>query len=107
MCKICKKIFTCILIIYIVYLAIFIWYIFFLVFYWYELDCKFFTGYLKPRLNKLRGKKSYLLGYSNKDQNPSACIELKTWFLLYYKIKTYKIPNCLQFYKHDYVRGFF
>ena len=32
---------------------------------------------------------SHLLGYSNKGQNLSAGIELKTCFLLYYKIKTY------------------
>ena len=36
---------------------------------------------------------SHLLGYLNKGQNPSERIELKTCFLLYYKIKTYKVPN--------------
>ena len=50
--------------------------------------------------------RSHLLGYSNKGQNTSAGISLKTCFLLYYKIETYKVPKCLLFYKHDYVSFF-
>ena len=33
------------------------------------------------------------LGHSNKGRNPSAGIKLKTCFSLYYKIKTYEVPN--------------
>ena len=47
-----------------------------------------------------------ILGYSSKGRNPSASMVLKTCFLLYYKTETYKVPNYLLFYKHDYV-GFF
>ena len=46
---------------------------------------------------------SHLLVYSNKDQNPIAGIELKTCFLLHYKIKTYRVPKYVLIYKHDYV----
>ena len=44
-----------------------------------------------------------ILGYSSKGRNPSASMVLKTCFLFYYKIETYKVPNHLLFYKHDYV----
>ena len=50
---------------------------------------------------------SHLLEYSNKGRNPSAGIKLKTCFLLYYKIKTYKVSHCLLFYKHDSVSFLF
>ena len=45
---------------------------------------------------------SHLLRFSNKGRNRGAGIGLKTCFLLYYEIKTYKVP-CLLFYEHDYV----
>ena len=35
---------------------------------------------------------SHLLGYSNKGRSPSAGIELKICFSLYYMAKTYKVP---------------
>ena len=34
------------------------------------------------------------LGFSKKGRNPSAGIELKTCLLLYYKMRTYKVPVC-------------
>ena len=61
---------------------------------------KFTTGPSSPDIP------SHLLGYSNKDRNPSAGIELKICFLLYYKIKTYKVPNYLLFCKHYYAGVF-
>ena len=45
--------------------------------------------------------------FSNKGQNPTAGIKLKTCFLLYYKVKTYKVLNYFLFYKPDYVFFFF
>ena len=49
---------------------------------------------------------SHLQGYLNNGRNPGPGIGLKTCFFLYYKIKTYKVPNFLLFYKHDYVSVF-
>ena len=56
---------------------------------------EFFTGHLHL------DTPSHILGYSNKDPNPSAGIKLKTCFLAF--SKTLKAPNYLLFYKHDFV----
>ena len=44
----------------------------------------------------------HLLEHSNKDQNPTACIKLKTYFLLYYKY-IYSLSLSLSLYIYIYI----